>query len=127
MIEESERLISAQTVDDDPQERAMRPKLLEEYRGQPIVAEQMQIFISAARHSAHRVLARQHWPTSSLTSSASAFARLQGRCLNAPVIWQPCSPISSRMMFFLSMKYTVWARWWRKHCTRQWRIFSSTS
>ena len=49
MIEESERLISAQTVDDDPQERAMRPKLLEEYRGQPIVAEQMQIFISAAR------------------------------------------------------------------------------
>ena len=49
MIEESERLISAQAVDDDPQERAMRPKLLEEYRGQPIVAEQMQIFISAAR------------------------------------------------------------------------------
>ena len=48
MIEESERLITAQTVDDDPQERAMRPKLLEEYRGQPVVAEQMQIFISAA-------------------------------------------------------------------------------
>jgi len=49
MSDDSERLISAQAVEDDPQERAMRPKLLEEYRGQPIVAEQMQIFISAAR------------------------------------------------------------------------------
>jgi len=49
MNEDNDRLISPQATDDDPQERAMRPKLLDEYRGQPIVAEQMEIFISAAR------------------------------------------------------------------------------
>ena len=52
MNEDSDRLISPQAADEDPQERAMRPKLLDEYRGQPIVAEQMQIFISAARQRA---------------------------------------------------------------------------
>lgn len=36
-------------IADDPQERAMRPKLLADYQGQPAVTEQMEIFISAAR------------------------------------------------------------------------------
>ena len=44
-----DRLISPQSAGDDPQERAMRPKLLGDYHGQPSVSEQMDIFISAAR------------------------------------------------------------------------------
>ena len=44
-----DRLISPQSAKDDPQERAMRPKLLGDYHGQPSVSEQMDIFISAAR------------------------------------------------------------------------------
>lgn len=37
------------TREDDAQERAMRPKTLADYHGQDVVAEQMEIFISAAR------------------------------------------------------------------------------
>ncbi len=44
-----DRLISPHGVSEDPQERAMRPKLLADYHGQPAVSEQMEIFISAAR------------------------------------------------------------------------------
>ncbi len=49
MIEES-RLISPQRAEgEEAQERAIRPKRLAEYVGQPRVKEQMEIFISAAR------------------------------------------------------------------------------
>jgi len=50
---EPDRLISARTLDGEKQEaaldRAIRPKSLGEYIGQPAVREQMSIFISAAR------------------------------------------------------------------------------
>ncbi|AWH87479.1 Holliday junction branch migration DNA helicase RuvB [Limnobaculum parvum] len=48
---EADRLISpvAQFAEEDPIDRAMRPKLLNEYVGQPHVREQMEIFIQAAR------------------------------------------------------------------------------
>lgn len=53
---EPDRLISAQTIDgerrEESQDRAIRPKTLEEYIGQPAVREQMAIFISAARQRA---------------------------------------------------------------------------
>lgn len=49
MKDPDDRLISPQSTGDDPQERAMRPKLLADYHGQPAVSEQMDIFISAAR------------------------------------------------------------------------------
>lgn len=49
MTEPTERLITPKALDEDPQERAMRPKFLADYRGQPAVAEQMEIFIAAAR------------------------------------------------------------------------------
>jgi len=45
----SERLVSGEDQNDDAQERAMRPQTLAEYRGQPQVSEQMEIFIGAAR------------------------------------------------------------------------------
>ncbi|GKX53182.1 Holliday junction branch migration DNA helicase RuvB [Budvicia aquatica] len=48
---EADRLISpvAQFEEEDPIDRAMRPKLLSEYVGQPHVREQMEIFIQAAK------------------------------------------------------------------------------
>ncbi len=46
-----ERMVTAQNrPEDDPQERAMRPKFLKDYQGQPAVTEQMEIFIAAARN-----------------------------------------------------------------------------
>jgi len=44
-----DRLIDAEPREDDPQERAMRPQTLADYQGQPVVSEQMEIFIGAAR------------------------------------------------------------------------------
>ena len=49
-MQESDRLISAQSAADDVAiDRAIRPKTLAEYVGQPAVREQMEIFIPAAR------------------------------------------------------------------------------
>ncbi|WP_434525011.1 Holliday junction branch migration DNA helicase RuvB [Photorhabdus asymbiotica] len=47
---EADRLVSAEILpDDEAIDRAIRPKLLSEYVGQPQVCEQMEIFIQAAR------------------------------------------------------------------------------
>ena len=47
---EADRLISAvSTLPEDVVDRAIRPKLLEEYIGQPQVRSQMEIFIQAAK------------------------------------------------------------------------------
>lgn len=48
----TDRIIDAEPRDDDPQERAMRPQTLADYQGQPVVSEQMEIFIGAARSRA---------------------------------------------------------------------------
>ncbi len=48
---EADRLISAQgAIDDESIDRAIRPKKLQDYAGQPKVREQMEIFVSAARN-----------------------------------------------------------------------------
>ncbi len=44
-----DRLIAADARSEDAQERAMRPRRLEDYHGQPAVREQMELFIEAAR------------------------------------------------------------------------------
>jgi len=47
---QADRLINAESFDDDIRfDRAIRPKLLSDYVGQPVVCEQMEIFIRAAR------------------------------------------------------------------------------
>lgn len=46
---EADRLISGTTLPEDVADRAIRPKLLEEYVGQPQVRSQMEIFIKAAK------------------------------------------------------------------------------
>ena len=48
-MNDDHRLISASEREDDAQERALRPKSLRDYRGQPAVNEQMEVFIPAAR------------------------------------------------------------------------------
>ena len=48
---ESDRIISAEAeIEDDRIDRAIRPKTLQDYHGQPQVCEQMEIFIEAARN-----------------------------------------------------------------------------
>jgi len=50
-MQDPDRLISAETVTDDAAiDRAIRPKTLADYVGQPAVREQMEIFIPAARN-----------------------------------------------------------------------------
>lgn len=50
MVIETERLIAPEPSQDDSKlDKALRPKLLADYEGQPRVREQMEIFISAAR------------------------------------------------------------------------------
>ncbi|MDH5736465.1 MAG: Holliday junction branch migration DNA helicase RuvB, partial [Gammaproteobacteria bacterium] len=49
-MNESERLITAtSSVDDEAVDRAIRPKFLKDYSGQPTASEQLEIFIPAAR------------------------------------------------------------------------------
>lgn len=45
----TERLIAGEARSEDAQERAMRPKQLADYHGQPAVTEQMELFVEAAR------------------------------------------------------------------------------
>lgn len=50
---EADRIIAGEVVEEEFQhDRALRPKLLQEYVGQPAVCEQMDIFITAARNRA---------------------------------------------------------------------------
>ncbi len=49
-MSEIDRLISAEAgSDDEALDRAIRPKMLKDYVGQPTVHEQMDVFITAAR------------------------------------------------------------------------------
>ncbi len=48
---EADRLISAESaIDDESIDRAIRPKTLQDYEGQPKVREQMEIFVHAAKN-----------------------------------------------------------------------------
>jgi len=47
-MKEADRMISAELKENDPIDRAIRPKTLRDYIGQPAVREQMDIFIRAA-------------------------------------------------------------------------------
>lgn len=73
---EADRLIAASGRDrEEVQDRAIRPLSLSEYIGQPVVREQMSLFIQAARGRSesldHTLIfgpqawARPPWPTSS--------------------------------------------------------------
>lgn len=48
-MQSTDRLITPEALETDPIDRALRPRLLADYIGQPAVREQMQIFIQAAK------------------------------------------------------------------------------
>ncbi len=70
---EADRFVSPVSVPaaEEVQDRAIRPKTLEDYVGQPVVREQMEIFIGAAKNVAkhwtihwfsdHRGWVKPHW------------------------------------------------------------------
>jgi Holliday junction DNA helicase RuvB len=90
-----DRVISATpaSTQEEAFERALRPKLLDEYVGQEKVRGQLDIFMHAAASAAkrwttcccsgRRAWARPRWPTSSRARWASTCARHRGRCSSA--------------------------------------------
>ena len=57
---ETDRLIAPTAIDrEDQLDRAVRPRSLADYVGQPVVREQMEIFIGAAKkYNEHRMAAK---------------------------------------------------------------------
>lgn len=129
---EADRLISAgTTLPEDVADRAIRPKLLEEYVGQPQVRSQMEIFIKAAKLRGDAldhllILVLRGWvklrlPTLSPMKWALIYARLLVRCWKRRAIWQRCSLTLNRMTCCLLMRSTVYRQLLKRCCIRQWK------
>ena len=72
---EADRLVSAGTIQpDDVVDRAIRPKLLDEYIGQPQVRSQMEIFIQAAKLRGDALM------TCCLSTRSTVFLRWWRKC-----------------------------------------------
>jgi Holliday junction DNA helicase RuvB len=102
MTIQQDRVISTATQrDEEVYDRAVRPKTLADYIGQPAMKAQMEIFIQAARmraESLDHVLifgatgssARPRSPTSSQMSSVSASSRRPARSSSGPATSPRC-------------------------------------
>jgi Holliday junction resolvasome RuvABC ATP-dependent DNA helicase subunit len=98
---EADRLVSAGTIQaDDVVDRAIRPKLLDEYIGQPQVRSQMEIFIQAAKLRGDALdhllifgppgLGKPRWRISLPMKWASTCAPPPARCWRKRAIWRRC-------------------------------------
>lgn len=132
---EADRTVSAGTIQpDDVVDRAIRPKLLDEYIGQPQVRSQMEIFIRAAklRGDALDHLLIFGPPGLGKTTTANIVANEMGvnlRTTSGPVLEKAGDPaamltnLEPHDVLFIDGS-TACRRWWRKCSIRQWRITS---
>ncbi len=137
-MSEPNPVISARgSKEDEAVENTLRPRRLSDYRGQPVVCEQMEIFIGAA---SKRSEAMDHVlifgpPGLGKTTLAHIIANELGvnlRQTSGPVLERPgdlaalLTNLEPRDVLFIDEIHRL-ARWWKRSSTPPWRITRLTS
>ena len=121
---------------DDGQDRALRPRRLDEFVGQARIVDNLRVYIRAAISRGesldHVLLAGP--PGLGKTTLAHIIGRelkrevriTSGPVIDKPETWPDCSPTYRKATFFLSTRSTEYPKPWKNIFTRQWKIIAST-